>query len=65
MKWSNKIHKKGEERILSKFLWLPMTLNEVTYWLVTKKIKQVYVTYLSLNSGIWVERWSDRGWVEE
>jgi hypothetical protein len=43
MRWQNP--KPGETRVIKKFLWLPVTLDDETRWLETAEIKQVYVAF--------------------
>lgn len=55
MRWIKKTPKTGYVRVIKKFLFLPLTLNNETRWLEFATIMQVYVTHYYMDSE-WVSK---------
>lgn len=43
MRWRHKIYQEGDQRLVKRFLWLPLTLKDETRWLEKARIAQVLV----------------------
>ena len=42
MRWKNKKHKAGDTEVITKFLWLPLSIKGETRWLENASYKVVY-----------------------
>jgi hypothetical protein len=60
MRWGKlKNHKKGQTRVIIKFLWKPVTLQGQTRWLELAKVKQWSNMYADLLE------WEDIEWADD
>lgn len=66
MRWKHKPSPKiGDTKIITKFLWLPLTLDGETRWLERVSIKVKLKIYLSELSLEWKGRWQPIHWIDE
>ena len=79
MQWLTKkkfIPKNGDQRIISTFLFFPLTIEETTKWLCFVKIKQEYFSFpfgvikdhnniLGASKCTNSNKWKNVSWIEE
>lgn len=66
MKWTTKSKSKPTERIITRFLLFPRTIDGETRWLEVARIRQEYIAALDVygNGTNGFEGWLDSEWID-
>lgn len=66
MRWQALKAQHGELRVIWKFLWLPLRINDEWRWMERSAIRQQYIIHVSCSEdGHNLGHWEDCCWVDE